>query len=178
MRVEFNRRSPNGRLKCLICLILLPLMNFKILYANLSKSKEAFKNEDPPLTSCMKFLMPLLIIIPRKCPPTLPTLERSLARMTPQMALQMKAPRKPLITQIALPAQFRNHLRLRSEGFRLVRSLGMKHLLVLLEILIRGESEFSNRAFREEVVGGPIVEFDVLIAGLGCLVAFVEVEVV
>lgn len=122
--------------------------------------------------------MPLLIIIPRKYPPTLPTLERSLARMTPQIALRMKAPRKPLITQIVLLAQFRNHLRLRSEGFRLVRSLGIKHLLVLLEILVGGESEFSNRAFREEVVGGPIVAVNVLIAGLGYLEALVEVEVV
>jgi len=126
----------------------------------------------------MKFLMPLLIIIPCESPPTLATLKRPLARMTPQMTLQMKASRKPLITQIALPTSLSNHLRLRSERFRLVRSLGMKHLLMLLEVFVGGESELGNGAVREEAVKGSVVAVDVLIAGLGGLEAFMKVEAV
>jgi len=126
----------------------------------------------------MKFLMPLLVVISCESPPTLPTLKWPLARMTPQMTLQMKASGKPLITQIALPPRLCNHLRLRSERFRLVRSLGMEHLLMLLEVFVGGESELGNGAVREEAVKGSVVAVDVLFAGLGGLEAFMKVEAV
>jgi hypothetical protein len=126
----------------------------------------------------MKFLVPLRIVIPCKSPPALPILKRPLARMTSQMTLQMKASRKPLITQIALPMRFRNHLRLRSECFRLVRSLKVKYLLMLLEIFIGGESELSNRAVREEAGKRSVVAVDVPIAGLGGFKAFIKVEAI
>ena len=120
--------------------------------------------------------MPLPIIIPRKRPSTLITLKRPLTRMTPLMTPQMKAPRKPLITQIAPPLRRTNDFGRRGEIRRLVRHLRMEQLLVLLEILIRREAELRNRAVGEDTGERPVVAVEVLVAGLGVLEAFVEVE--
>jgi hypothetical protein len=52
----------------------------------------------------------------------------------------------------------------------------MKQLLMLLEIFVRGEAELNDRAIRERAAVGPVMAFDVLLAGLGVFEALVEVK--
>jgi hypothetical protein len=52
----------------------------------------------------------------------------------------------------------------------------MKHLLMLLQIFIRGKSEFSYGAVGEGAVEGPVMTINMLFARLGVLEAFMEVE--
>jgi len=88
----------------------------------------------------------------------------------------METPRESLITQFTPPLCRANKFRRSSEVSRIISSLGMEQLLMLLEIFVRRESEFSNRAVWEKTVERPIMAVDVLIAGLGILEAFMKVE--
>lgn len=84
----------------------------------------------------MKFFMSLTIIIPGKRLPTLPTLKRSLPSMTPQMAPLMKAPRKPLATQLTRPRRRCRRLHLPLKGIRLIHRFRVEKLLVLFQVLV------------------------------------------
>ena len=84
----------------------------------------------------MKFFMSLTIIIPRKRLPTLLTLKGSLPSMTPQMAPLMKAPGKPLATQITRPWRRCRRLHLFLKRICLIHRFRVEKLLVLLQVFV------------------------------------------
>lgn len=123
--------------------------------------------------------MSLTIIRPRKRPPTLPTLKRPLPSMTPQMAPLMKTPRKPLPTQFTSPR--RRRIRLlplltSTKRILLIRRLRMKKLPMFLQIFVRREPEFSDRAVRKGAAEWSVMTMHMLLARTQVFESFVEIE--
>lgn len=120
--------------------------------------------------------MPPTIISPRKGLPTLRASMRTLPSMAQNMISLVKRPRKQLPAQVTWPFRRSRWFCDERESALLVLNFRVKKPSVFVQIFVRDEAEFRDRAVGERTVEGPVVAADVVVAAFGVLEAFVEVE--